>query len=64
MLALNLKATTTKMLEVCHIHIAISDKLGAPVLGGSWSVNAVKQESNITMDTNSPMGTSTNGGTV
>ena len=44
LLALDLKATTAKMLEVCHTHIAISDNLNAMGLSGPKSVNAVKQQ--------------------
>ena len=41
LLALDLKATTAKMLEVCHIHIVSSDNLNTMGLSGPKSVNAV-----------------------
>ena len=34
LLALDIKATTAKMLEVCHTHIAISENLDAMGLSG------------------------------
>ena len=44
MLALDLKATTAKMLEVFCTHIAISDNLDTMGLSSPKSVNAVKQQ--------------------
>ena len=44
LLSLDLNGTTAKMLEVCHIHIAISDNLDAMGLSGPKSVNTVKQQ--------------------
>ena len=44
LLALDLKATTAKMLEVCCTHIAISDNLDAMGLSDPKSVSAVKQQ--------------------
>ena len=45
LLALDFKAKTAKMLEVCHtIAIAISDNLDAMGLSSPKSVNAVKQQ--------------------
>ena len=43
LLALDLKATTAKMLEVCWTHIAISDNLDAMGLAGSKPVHAIHQ---------------------
>ena len=42
-LALDLKATTTKMLEICWTHIAISDNLDALGLVGCKPVHAIHQ---------------------
>ena len=42
--ALDLKATTAKMLEVHRAHIAISDNFDAMGLSSSKSVNAMKQQ--------------------
>ena len=44
LLALDLKATTPKMLEVCWTHIAISDNLKAMGLKEQKTVNAVKKQ--------------------
>ena len=44
LLALDLKETTAKMLEVCCNHIAIPDNLDAMGLSGPKSVSAVKQQ--------------------
>ena len=41
LLALDLMATTSKMLEVCHTHIAISDNLEAMGLKEQKTVNAI-----------------------
>ena len=41
LLALKLTATTSKMLELCHMHIAISDNMNAMGLTGSKTVNAI-----------------------
>ena len=43
LLALDLKATTAKMLEVCQTHIAISDNLDAMGLAGSKPIHAIHQ---------------------
>ena len=43
LLALDLKATTAKMLEVCQTHIAISDILDAIGLAGSKPIHAIHQ---------------------
>ena len=43
LLALDLKATTAKMLEVCHTHIAISDNLDAMGLAGSKPIHTIHQ---------------------
>ena len=44
LLALNLKATTPKMLKVCWTHIAISDNLEAMGLKEQKSVNAIRKQ--------------------
>ena len=41
LLALKLMATPSKMLELCHTHIAISDNMNAMGLTGSKTVNAI-----------------------
>ena len=41
LLALKLTATTSKMLELCHMHITISDNMNAMGLTGSKTVNAI-----------------------
>ena len=43
LLALDLKATTAKMLEVCRTHIAISDNLDTLGLVGSKPVHVIHQ---------------------
>ena len=43
LLALDLTATTAKMLEVCHTHIAISDNLEAMGLKEQKTVNAIRR---------------------
>ena len=43
LLALDLKATTPKMLEVCRTHIAISDNLEAMGLKEQKTVNAIRK---------------------
>ena len=43
LLALDLKATTAKMLEVCQTHIIISDNLDALGLVGSKPIHAINQ---------------------
>ena len=43
LLALDLKATTSKMLEVCWTHITISDNLDAMGLAGSKPIHAIHQ---------------------
>ena len=44
LLAPDLTATTTKMLEVCHTHIAISDNLKAMGLKEQKAVNAIQRQ--------------------
>ena len=43
LLALDLKATTAKMLEVCQTHIAISDNLDALGLVDSKPIHGIHQ---------------------
>ena len=44
LLALDLTTTTSKMLEVCHTHIAISDNLEAMGLKEQKAVNAIQRQ--------------------
>ena len=44
LLALDLMATTAKMLEVCRTHIAISDNLEAMGLKEQKTVNAIRRQ--------------------
>ena len=47
LLALDLTATTPKMLEVCHTHIAISDNLKAMGLKEQKTVNAIWRQNKL-----------------
>lgn len=44
LLALDIKASTEKMLETCRTHIAIADNINAMGLTGSKSVNAINKQ--------------------